>query len=502
MADTAAQPDALQPNRIRPGLSAALLILGLLLPWNIHFGLGIPRTLTWVFVILVVVTLLSLAALAVGGSSLRTTLTAPYLVLVAAFTVFAIVMSVRFGGTGAVAPGVGPGAWSGLAGALLAAQTGTTTTDDPGGRRLRHALGWASIALAVLATLFNLYYRTRFVLPGIGGEAGTQNLTTAVAALLYGLVALAPVIVAGRWILSDRPESRLATVLLGGATLTAGALVWFLPVGRLLDAFHGIAQNTGTVSVGYDGYLAWVAVAALIGTPVVRSARASGSEDLWRKATRCCLMLIAVWCGGKAVLRITDVMLTGVLSLPTPPYSATVLMLFDLLTAVLALWLFVNSRSGTAPRTALMLGILVVLTVCRVILGVALVPRFDPLNPGTINPVFGNRLVQQITSTFDVALCVLALVLSVAAIALGSKASGAVAAAPRPAPPKPVPAPPTPVPAPLPTSPVTAARIAVPEASPAEPGTRKDRVAEVLAQSTQRFAAGTTYGANTPKEES
>ncbi|MEB3052433.1 hypothetical protein KV112_22345, partial [Mycolicibacter sp. MYC123] len=432
MADAAVQPEALQPNRIRTGLSAALLILGLLLPWNIHFGLGIAGTLTWVLVILVVATLLSLSALAVGESPLRMMLTAPYLVLVAAFTVFAIVMSVRCGGTGTVAPGVGPGAWSGLAGALLAAQTGTTTTDGPRSARVRRTLGWTSIALAVLATLFNLYYRTRFVLPGIGGEAGVQNLTTAVAALLYGVVALAPVIVAGRWIVSDRPETRLATVLLGGATLIAATLIWFLPVGRLLDAFHGIAQNTGTVSVGYDGYLAWVAVAALIGTPVVRSAWTAGSQDLWRKVTRSCLMLIAVWCGGKAVLRITDVMLTGVLSLPTPPYSATMLMLFDLLTAVLALWLFVNSRSGTAPRTVPILGILVVLTVCRVILGVALVPRIDPLNPGTVNPVYGNHLVQQITSTFDVALCVLALALLVAAIGVGARPSG-TAAAPRPA---------------------------------------------------------------------
>lgn len=500
MAETAAQPEVLQANRIRPGLSAALLVLGLLLPWNIHFGLGISGSLTWVFAILAVVTLLSLGALAVGESSLRMVLTAPYLVLVAAFTVFAIAMSVRYGGTGTVAPGLGPGAWSGLAGALLAAQTGTATNDGPRTGQLRLAIGWASIALAVLATLVNLYYRTRFVLPGIGGEAGTQNLMTAVAALLYGMVALAPVIVAGRWIVSDRPEYRLATVLLGGATLVAGALVWLLPVGRLLDAFHGIAQNTGTVGVGYDGYLAWVAVAALIGTPVVRSAWAAGSEDLWRKAPRCCLMLIAVWCGGKAVLRVTDVMLTGVLSLPTPPYNATMLMLFDLLTAVLALWLFVNSGSRTAPRTVSILGILVVLTVCRVILGVALVPRYDPLNPGTVNPVFGNHLVQQITSTFDVALCVLTLVLPIAAIRLGSRASGTVTAPrPAPAPPRPVPAPSAPVPSP---PPVSAARIAVPDPLPAQPVTSNDRIAEVLAQSTQRFAAGTTYGAAAPKEES
>ncbi|MEB3052336.1 hypothetical protein KV112_21830, partial [Mycolicibacter sp. MYC123] len=50
--------------------------------------------------------------------------------------------------------------------------------------------------------------------------------------------------------------------------------------------------------------------------------------------------------------------------------------------------------------------------------------------------------------------------------------------------------------------PLPAARIAVPDPAPAEPVTRKDRAADVLAQSTQRFAAGTTYGANAPKEES
>lgn len=493
MTDTTGNPEELQPNWIRSGPAAALLILGLLLPWNIHVGLGIPGTPIWVFVILVVATLAALSALVVGRARLQMMLTAPYLVVVVAFTVFAIVMSVRYGGTGTVAPGVGPGAWSGLAGALLASRARGATTDGPRAGQLRRALGWVSIVLAVLATLFNLYYRTRFVLPGIGGEAGTQNLMTAIAALLYGVVALAPVVVAGRWILLDRPGSRLATVLLGGVTLIVGALIWFLPVGRLLDAFHGIAQNTGTVSVGYEGYLAWVAVAAIGGVPVVRSAWHVGSEELWRNATRSCLMLIVVWCGGKAVLRITDVMLNGVLSLPTPPYNSTMLMLFDLLTAVSAFWLLVNSRSATAPRTVPILGILVVLTVCRVILGVALVPRIDPLNPGIVNPVFGNYLVQQITSTFDVALCVLALVLPVAAVRVSARTSNTVAA-PRPAPAAAAATSPVPSPAPAPA----VARIAAPDPQPAEPATRKDRVSDVLAQSTQRFAAGTTYGATAP----
>ncbi|NDJ90940.1 hypothetical protein [Mycolicibacter kumamotonensis] len=486
MTETSQQSEALRPSRIYAAAAAVLLILGLLLPWNVHVGAGIAETRGWVFAIMVIATVPCLAALFVVESVPRWALTVPYLILVGVFTVFAIVISVRYGGTGMVAPGVGPGAWSGLAGALLAAQPRTATCDQQRADRTCRLIGWSSIVLAVLATLFNLYFRTRFVIPGIGGDAGIQNLATAVAALLYGVVALAPALVAGRWVMSGRPGPRLAAVLLGGAAVVAGALVWFLPAGRLLDAFHGIAQNTGTVSVGYEGYLAWIAVAAIIGTPVLRSARAAGSAELWRYATRCCLALITVWCGGKAVLRITDVWLAGVLSLPTPPYNTTMLMAFDLLTAVLALWLFVNSRNRSASRTVtvVVLGILVVLTVCRLILGVALVPRIDPLNPGTVNPVFGNHLVQQITSTFDVTLSFVALLLLTGAVGFRARTSTKAVSA------QPVP---RPAAADTPT-PAAAARIAAPNPVEAQPAAAPDRVTDVLAQSTQRFAAGTTYG--------
>ena len=57
--------------------------------------------------------------------------------------------------------------------------------------------------------------------------------------------------------------SRLATVALGTSTLVAGIVVWVLPVGRDIDAFHGIAQNTSTAGVGFEGYLAWAAAAAI-----------------------------------------------------------------------------------------------------------------------------------------------------------------------------------------------------------------------------------------------
>lgn len=414
-----------RPNRVRAAVAAVLLILGLLLPWNVYFGLGITGTLGWVFVLLVVVTLASLAALVVGSdrkvgrrtaeapdrSSLRLVLNLPYLILVAAFTLFTIVNSIRYGGTGVVAPGVGPGAWVGLAGALLAAQPAIRANGDkPHGTRAGGLIGWLSIVLALLAALANLYFRTRFVVSGIGGEANAANLATAVVALLYSMVALAPVLIAGRWIISGNAASRLATLLLGASALVAGALLWILPVGRDLDAFHGIAQNTGTAGVGYEGYLAWVAAAAIVGTAALHSALAANSAELWHNAARLCLLLIAAWCGGLTALRIVGIALTSVLDLPGPPYNSTALMAFDLITALVAGWLIVNGTNRAAPRavTAVLFGVLFVLTVCRLIVGVALVPRSLPLNPGTINAVFGNQLTQQITSTFDVTLAVLA----------------------------------------------------------------------------------------------
>ena len=51
-----------------------------------------------------------------------------------------------------------------------------------------------------------------------------------------------------------------------------------------------------------------------------------------------------------------------------------------------------------------------------------LAPRFQepPNGGGWTNPVYGNDLAQQITSTFDVALCGLALGILAAAIIIGS----------------------------------------------------------------------------------
>jgi hypothetical protein len=409
---TANAPAPDRRNTLRTTTAAVLLILGLLLPWNIQVGLGAATTPGWVWLVLVLAT--ALAVTAVTIPRLRLILTAPYFVVVLGFVLWAVVQAVRYGGSAAIPPGLGPGAWLGVAGALLLA---APALGGAAAERLCSLLAVVSLVLGLAASVFNLYWRTRFVLPGISDpDVGTANLATAITAVLYALVAVIPVVIGYRWLRSRHLEARLATVLLGASALVAGAVVWVLPVGRDLDAFRGIAQNTGTSGVGFEGYLAWVAAAAIVGATAVFGMRQPAAA--WRGAARRGLLLIAIWCFGTAALRIADVTLSGVLDLPSPPYNGTALMAFDLLTAVLALWLFINSAGRGAPGR-LMITLFVGLfaaAVCRLVVGVVLVPHVQPLGPGEPSEVFGNTLAQQITSTFDVTLAVLALVALVIAV--------------------------------------------------------------------------------------
>lgn len=532
-------------NVVRDAVAGVLVTLAVLLPWNIATGITITGTPGWVTGLLIVAALTSLAALvlthlgpsrvsAADGdrltlNRLRVTLNSPLLAMAFVFLIYAVVQAVRAGGTAAVPPGVGPGAWLAVGGALLGAAPVIATADDdrPGGKACR-IIGIVSLVLAVAAVAFNLYWRTRFVLPEIGNlETGTQNLVVTVAAVFYAVVALLPVIITSRWLMSTNRQARLATVLLAGSALIAGVFTWLLPIGRDLDAFHGIAQNTSTAGVGFEGYLAWVAGAGIIATVTVLAALDRDAVDVWRSAARKCLVLIAVWCGGSAMLRIVDLMMASALDLPAPPYYSTTLMAFDLVAAVVAVWLFLNTSGKAAPRMLLTIGygVLFVLAVCRVIVGVALVPRVPPLNPDAITDVYGNTLDQQITSTFDVALCVLGAALAAIALvtsAVNRPAAGrstpttkTVAPTPESAPtttistyswppsaePAPSQSPPT-IAIPSPQSADTTAFMRpAQEAAPAtakifrpDPAPGTDRVAKVLAESTQRFAAGTTYG--------
>ncbi len=445
--------------------AVVLLVAAVFLPWNLYFGIGIPGSSTALFVVLLVVTLLSLVSVAAGawrssgaGSGrIRLALNVPYVLLVLAFVGFDVFETVRWGGTVNVPGGVGPGAWLGIAGALLAARTPITepAADDRtfGSARI---IGYASMAAAVLSFCFNLYWRVRYALQSAGGSAdfGKQNIAVIATAVVYGAVALIAVLAASRWLLHTTKAARLATVALGASALVAGIVVWVLPVGRDIDAFHGIAQNTSTAGVGFEGYLAWAATAAIF-APATLSAlfahrdTAAREQNAWRSAARSGLALIAIWCVGSMAMRITDLLVAVSLDYPFSRYDSVVLAAFDLITAVLAIWLRVNlaNEALSARLISSLCGLVATLSVARVVVGVALAPRFaaSPNSPAQ-QPVYGNNLAQQITSTFDVTLCGLGLSILAAAIVTGhlsglrlrqrrraARARAAAAGPPRPA---------------------------------------------------------------------
>nr|WP_231982283.1 hypothetical protein [Mycobacterium sp. E2327] len=418
--------------------AAAMLVVALLFPWNLYFGLGIEGSNKPLLAVLFVVTLLSLASIVLAGSwrsaspkfdparagRLRLALNVPYVLLVIGFVVFDVFETVRFGGSVNVPGGVGPGAWLGIAGSLLSARpVAADSNDHP---RPVRVIGYASMVGAALSFCFNLFWRLKYALHDAGGSSGfgKQNIAVIATALVYGAVALLAVLVGSRWLLRSTRASRLATVALGVSTLVAGILVWILPVGRDIDAFHGIAQNTSTAGVGFEGYLAWAAAAAIF-APAALSARRDASateENAWRAAARNGLLLIIVWCLGSMAMRITDLAVAVTLNYPFSRYDSMVLAAFDLATAVLAIWLRINlGNDAVSPRLISSLcGLVATLGISRVVLGVALAPRFEEApNAPAPNPVYGNNLAQQITSTFDVALCVLALCILVAAIITG-----------------------------------------------------------------------------------
>ncbi len=53
---------AARANRVRDGIAVALLVVAVLLPWSIEFGVGVPGSSAMVFVVVGIVTLLSIAA--------------------------------------------------------------------------------------------------------------------------------------------------------------------------------------------------------------------------------------------------------------------------------------------------------------------------------------------------------------------------------------------------------------------------------------------------------
>jgi hypothetical protein len=436
-----------RPHIISDLTAVALLVIAVFLPWNLYFGLGIPASNATLFAVLLAVTLSSVVAVVVAGSwrsagarfnparagRLRFGLNVPYLLLVLGFVGFDAYQTVRFGGTVNVPGGVGPGAWVGIAGALLSAQAvpiGAHAGPVPAGQEptgwhsSARIIGVASMLAAVLSFGFNLYWRLRYALQSTSGTAefGKQNIAVIATAVVYGVVALVAVLVASSWLLRSARASRLTTVALGASTLVAGIVVWSLPVGRDIDAFHGIAQNTSTAGVGFEGYLAWAAGAAIFAPRALFGHRNTSptEENAWRAATRNGLLLIAVWCVGSIAMRMTDLGVAVTLNYPFSRYDSIVLAAFDLTTAVLAIWLRGKLANLSARLVTSLCGLVATLSVARVVVGVALAPRFaeSPTSP-ELQPVYGNNLAQQITSTFDVTLCGLALGILASAIVTG-----------------------------------------------------------------------------------
>jgi hypothetical protein len=442
-----------------------LLLVAPLFPWNLYFGIGIPHSSGAVFALLAVVSVLSLVAIAVTyaigsrpgntlAGRLRVALNVPYALLVAGFVGFDVVQTVRYGGSGNVPGGVGPGAWLGIGGALLSGQptiTGTAADDDRFRKWLLSAriMGYTSIALAALSVSFNLFWRTKAALPGSTGSSGFGKLNVAIiaTAVVYGVVALVAVIVAARWILQSSRSSRLATIALGASTLAAGVVVWLLPIGREIDGFHGIAQNTSTAGVGFEGYVAWVAAAVIFAPLTLLRVVTNHQIDrgVWRVAARKGLLLIALWCLASVLMRATDVVVAAVLHLSRAPYDSVAMAAFDVVTAALAMWLRINLVNRSLPVAVIssLCGVLLVLSVSRIVVGIALSPRIAGTPAEAGNPVYGNNLAQQITSTFDVvlsglALCILAVAIITARFVqrrphTGDKDDNGIPASPTPA---------------------------------------------------------------------
>jgi hypothetical protein len=414
-------------NVRRDLIAAGLLLVAGAVPWNLYFGAGIPDSKLVLFAALGAVTLLSLIGIVAPVGRLRLLLNVPYWLLVLGFIGYDAFETIRSGGGIHLSGGVGPGAWLGMAGSVLSVQpvvTRAAAGDQP--VRAAKIIGYASIVGATLSTGYNLFWRVRFALHDTSGAGfGKQNIAVIVTATVYGLVALAGVLVASRWLLKNTKAAQLSLVALGASTLVAGPLVWFLPVGREIDAFHGIAQNTSTAGVGYEGYLVWAVAAAIFVPRVLPGYRNGGPDDAgpWWTAARKGLALIIVWCVGSAMMRITDYAVAVSLDYPYSRYDSMTLAGFDLVTAAVAIWLRIKlGKSPGSPRLIRSLGgLLVTFGVARVVMGVMLAPRFQepPTGGPSTHPVYGNNLAQQITSTFDVTLCGVALAVLFAAIVAG-----------------------------------------------------------------------------------
>jgi hypothetical protein len=493
-------------NTGRDGVAVALLVIALLLPWNLDFGVGVPVGNGLLIALVVAVTLLAiLAALAphVGPfrltasdqnvrrtSRIRLLLSVAYLVVAIGFVAYQLLETWRDGGTGLVPPGIGPGLLLGVGGALLAAQPPITsvTLEDNGFRRwyaAARALGALSIALATLSVAFNVYWRLRYLFV-TNVDFGGRDVAVIVTTVLYGAAAMIALVIASRWLLEKSAAARLATTALGASGALAATLVWLLPIGRDIDGFHGIAQNTSTAAVGYEGYLFWAAAAAIVAPTTLYAIFLVKPPTLgaYRSAAQKCLTLIAFWAFAAAALRVVDFVIALSLDLPRALYDSIAMTVFNVITGLIARWLQRQLARAELVLTviAAFSGLLFVFTVANLAIGVALAPRYAELSP---DAVYGNNLAQQITSTFDVVVCALSLAVLVTMLFTGPLAGYLVrrrdAAIAAPASP----------PSPSAAAPPTVARPSQPAAVPKIVRLREDSTTVLAAPPTEEISAPT-----------
>lgn len=365
----------------RDVVAGVLLFLAMLLPWNIDFGLGMGDSNAGIVAILILVTILSWASIAATYAGywrmfstrfdpnlvcrIRLALNIPYLLLVGGFVIFDTIETMKNN-----AGGIGTGAWLGTAGALLAGQPVMT---DPAStqRRFRawasaiRIVAFASIGLAGVEFLVNLGWAVKDASESGAGQIAATLVTSVVA----GAVSLGVIALAGMGMLQQQRGARLATIALGAAVLVTGFIVRILPFGA--HAFASISQHTSNTDVGYPGYLAWTAAAAIL-APATLSRMRTGEHldnDALHDAGRRCLLLVAGWCAGSAVVQLVTMLASIVGHSTMSVYYGIALFAFDAATAALAGWLLATLDNAKLPAalTTTLCGVLSVLALARLV---------------------------------------------------------------------------------------------------------------------------------------
>jgi hypothetical protein len=118
---------------------------------------------------------------------------------------------------------------------------------------------------------------------------------------------------------------------------------------------------------------------------------------------------------------VTDYLIAVSLDLPHRIYDSFALTAFNVVTGCVAVWLQRQLAKGglTSTVIAAFAGVLSVFTAAQLVIGVALAPRYADPVPRSPDAIYGNDLAQQLTSTFDVVVCVLSLAILVAALVTG-----------------------------------------------------------------------------------